>query len=353
LRKAIDANPDDSNAYGLLARVLKSRNHPDEAITVWRGLLKRDPTNVAAHREVADLLMFRKRYDEAIVELEALNDLGHPNSSIAAQLAEAFLGAGEVEKGAGMLRKLAEADPRSETLADVACRLADANSNLTDAQEYAEKAVQAEEKASSEISIDAEGTGQSENTRALAKSWDALGWVNFRLGNLSKAENYLHAAWMAAQNSSAADHLGQLYQREGKKQLAIQMYGGAVAFDAGNGDAKDRLEHLAGDRFVAAGAIAQAHDHLYQVRTIRLAVRGTPTGSAEVVILFSKGPKIEQVRLLSGPDTLKSAEKAIAGTKFDVPFPDDGPTRLVHSGTLSCGKYSGCTFVLMPLESAH
>jgi hypothetical protein len=95
------------------------------------------------------------------------------------------------------------------------------------------------------------------------------------------------------------------------------------------------------------------HDHLYQVRTIHLAVPGTPTGSAEVVILFSKGPRIEQVRLLTGPDTLKSAEKAIAETKFDVPFPDDGPTRLVHSATLSCGKYSGCTFVLMPLNSAH
>ena len=158
---------------------------------------------------------------------------------------------------------------------------------------------------------------------------------------------------MLAQNSSAADHLGQVYEREGQKEPAVHMYGAAVAVNSENSEARGRLEHLAGNRFAASGEIDSARGDLYQVRTIRSAGAGTLTGSADVLILFSKGPKVEQVRLLTGPSNLKSTEKAIAETKFDVPFPDDGPTRLVHSGKLSCGKYTGCTFVLMPLNSAH
>ena len=146
-RKAIDANPDDANTYKTLARLLKSHDHPEEAINVWRELLKRDPNDTEAHTNLADLLMSRKRYREAIVELEAANDPDHPGSSVAAQLAEAYLGSGEIAKGTGMLRKIADSNPRPETLSDVAGKLGDANADLADAQGYAEKAVQLEESA--------------------------------------------------------------------------------------------------------------------------------------------------------------------------------------------------------------
>jgi tetratricopeptide (TPR) repeat protein/transglutaminase-like putative cysteine protease len=352
-RKAIDANPDNANTYKTLARLLNSHDHPEEAIKVWRDLLKRNPNDTEAHSNLADLLMSRKRYREAIVELEAANDPDHPNSSVAAQLAEAYLGSGEIDKATGMLRNIAATDPRPETLSDVACKLADANADLTDAQGFAEKAVQAEESASSQVTIDAEGTASIEATQALAQSWDALGWVSFRLGNFAKAKSYLHAAWMLAQSSSAADHLGQVYEREGKKEPAVHMYGAAVAVNSQDSEAQGRLEHLVGNRFAANGEINAARGDLYQVRTIRVAGAGTLTGSSDVLILFSNGPKVEQVRLLTNLSNLKSAEKAVAETKFDVPFPDDRPTRLVHSGKLSCGKYIGCTLVLMPLNSAQ
>jgi tetratricopeptide (TPR) repeat protein len=252
-----------------------------------------------------------------------------------------------------MLREVAEADPRPETLSEVACELADANSYLSEAQGYAEKAVQAEESTSSQVTIDAEGTGGIENTRDLATSWDALGWVSFRRGDLAKAENYLHAAWMLAQNSSAAVHLGQVYEKEGKKPLALQMYGAAVAVNSSDTEARDHLDHVAGDRFAASGAVSAAHDRLYQLRTIHPTGAGILNGSADVAILFSKGPKVEQIRLLTSTGNLQPAEKALAQIKFDVPFPDDGPTRVVHSGNLTCGKYTGCTFVLLLFNSPH
>jgi tetratricopeptide (TPR) repeat protein/transglutaminase-like putative cysteine protease len=351
-RQAIELTPDNRNNYAELARLFKSHDRPDEAIAVWRDLLKHQPADTEAHTSLAELLLAQKRYREAISDLEALNDPNHPNPSVAMRLAEAYLGAGENDKGTEIFRRMAAADPRPETLTDVAMKLAEANVDLANAQAYAEKAVQAEELASAQVSIDEEGTGGIENTRDLAKSWDALGWVNFRQGSFAKAQNYLRAAWMLALNPAAADHLGQLYERQGKKESAIQMYAAAVAISKESRESRQRLEHMAGDRYVAMGAVNAAHDRLYQVQVIRAAGASTPIGSGEFVLLFSKGPKVEQVRLLSGPSGLKVFAKAIAATKFDVPFPDDGPTRLVHSGTLSCGKYSGCTFVLMPLNTS-
>jgi len=351
--KAIDADPGDPSTYQTLARLLKTQNRPDDAIKVLRDLLKRDPSQAEAHSQLATLLMNSRQYREAITELEASYDPSHPDPSVEAQLAQAYLGAGETDKGAAMLKRIAEADATSEKSSVAAVELADANADLADAERYAERAVRAEEEASAHVTIDAEGTGSVENTHALSRSWDALGWVNFRMGNLAKAESYLHAAWMLSQNSGAADHLGQVYEKEGKKQLAIQMYGASVAVNNEASDTRKRLERLTGDRMMAGGAIGAARDHLYQVRTIEPKGTATLAGTADVVILFSKGSKVEQVRLLTGPSSLKAAEKAIAETKFDVPFPDDGPTRVVHSGTLSCGKYSGCTFVLMPLNSNH
>ena len=183
-RKAIDANPDDANTYKALARLLKSQDHPEEAINVWRDLLKRDPNDTEAHTNLADLLMSRKRYREAIVEFEAANDPDHPSSSVAARLAEAYLGSGEIDKGTGMLRKIAASDPRPETLSDVAGKLADANADLADAQGFAEKAVQAEESASSQVTIDAEGTGSIENTQDFSQVLGRTGLGKLPAGKL-------------------------------------------------------------------------------------------------------------------------------------------------------------------------
>jgi tetratricopeptide (TPR) repeat protein len=351
--RAIGLDPDDRRPYMALAYLFTSEKRPEEAIEVWRDLLKRNPHDSDALSNLGMLLMSSHRYREAIVELEAAIDPDHSDPDMQAQLARAYLGAGETDKGVGMLKKILESDSRPEILNNVAYELADGNVDLADAQAYAERSVQAEENASAQVTIDAEGTGGIANTEALSRSWDTLGWVYFRRGDFAKAENYLHAAWMLGQDSTVADHLGQVYEKQGKKELALQMYGAAVAVNREAIEARGHLDRLAGNSLRAAGMIGGAQDRLHQIRTLSLASTGTIIGSAEVIILFSKGPKVEQVRLLSGPSSLKSAEKAIAAAKFDVPFPDDGPTRLVHAGNLTCGKYTGCTFVLMPAHAGH
>ena len=55
---------------------------------------------------------------------------------------------------------------------------------------------------------------------ALAAAWDTLGWVHFRTDQFAEAEKYLNAGWNLTQDPVIADHLGQVYEKQGKKHQA-------------------------------------------------------------------------------------------------------------------------------------
>jgi hypothetical protein len=60
--------------------------------------------------------------------------------------------------------------------------------------------------------------------------------------------------------------------------------------------------------------------------------------SAQFMVGLRKGPKVDEVKFLSGAEELRKAESAIAALKYDVEFPDDGSTRLIRRGILSCSE---------------
>src|SRR5437899_9368265 len=61
-------------------------------------------------------------------------------------------------------------------------------------------------------------------TLSLAAYWDTLGWVHYQLGNLKQAEGYLYAAWTVQQFATVGYHLGQVYEKQQRKQDAAHMY---------------------------------------------------------------------------------------------------------------------------------
>ena len=65
--------------------------------------------------------------------------------------------------------------------------------------------------------------------------------------------------------------------------------------------------------------------------------------------MFSPGPKVDAVKILSGDDKLRDAVKKLSTETYGVQFPDDTPTKLVRRGTVSC-KTTGCVLELMSPE---
>jgi hypothetical protein len=57
------------------------------------------------------------------------------------------------------------------------------------------------------------------------------------------------------------------------------------------------------------------------------------------------------VKFISGSDKMKLQGKQLKTIDFNVPSPDENPTRFVWRGILGCYQYSGCSFVLLDPET--
>lgn len=143
------------------------------------------------------------------------------------------------------------------------------------------------------------------------------------MGNLDSAEKYLDAAWKLGQNGEVADHLSQVYEQQHKKTLAQQMHRGV---DGGE---------------------------LSKMRTTKLPRVVNETASAEFFVLFGPGGRVEDTKFVSGSQKLATAGKTLSATSYNITLPDDGPTRLVRRGLLSCSSITGCVIVLYLPQDVH
>jgi len=80
--------------------------------------------------------------------------------------------------------------------------------------------------------------------------------------------------------------------------------------------------------------------------------------SAEFFVLLasdgkSKTFKVEDAKFISGSDKMKLQGKHLKSIDFNVPAPDNVPTRFVRRGILGCYQYSGCSFALLDPAAVH
>jgi tetratricopeptide (TPR) repeat protein len=348
LRSAIANDPQQSLSYKGLGFALMGTGRFEDAIPVWKQLVSIEPDDPDGHTNLASALSALKRYAEAASALESALKLSSDQLPLYVQLGTAYLRAGDEDKALAAYKKALETDPKPVWFNNVSYALADANKQLPLALRYGEKAVREEEEASAKIKLADLKKEDLEYPPSLAAFWDTLGWVHFRLGNYDKAEKYLNAAWELTQWPVQGDHLGQVYEQDHKKDQAIRMYRLALAEARVPDRMKEtqaRLEHLGGvtktGRFGPNGT-----EELSEMRTFKLQHITSDTASAEFFLLFGPGSKLEDIKFVSGSDKLKSADKALSSVAFKLPFPDDGPTRLLRRGLLSCSPISGCTLVL-------
>ncbi len=345
--KATEADPKQTLPRRLLGYFLMALNRREEAIKVWQELLKLGLDDRNAAPNLANLLMELHRYDEAIPALELAVKTNSPSADLQIRLGQAYLHLKNDEEGIAAFRKALELQPGADTQNSAAYELAEANTHLKQALEWAERAVRDEERISANMKLIDLKNEDLRHTQSLGAYWDTLGWIHFRLGNLDQAEKYLHAAWVLTQHAVVGDHLGQLYEQQHKRVAALNTYALALAANDKMRDTRQRLIRLLGGSANVERTINYARSDLSKMRSTHLRRIVGGSASAEFFLLFSPGPKIEEVKFVSGREELKSAEKALRSTKFDVPFPDDAPTRLVRRGMLVCSTVTGCDFVLM------
>jgi tetratricopeptide (TPR) repeat protein len=360
LRKAIDSDPKQPVARKTYAFALLSLRRWDAAIDALRETVKISPDDTEANTALGMSLVQQKHYSEALPYLETA---GKNDKSPAAQsrLGAAYLQAGQIEKGTVILEKVVEADPGPEIWNDVGYELADANITLPKALEYTQHAVDAQEMESHDAKLSNLLPEDLACTRKVGMFWDSLGWAHFRLGHLDQAESYLRAAWLLSQGAVEADHLGQVYEQQKKTEKAIHMYRLALATPEAHSpggswdETRRRLEHLTGAKAPTAMDLLRGDPNgseLSALRTVKLNRLVPGSATAEFFLLFSPGPKIEDVQFVSGSEELKSAGQiALSGANFQVAFPEHSSARLVRRAILMCSSESGCHAVLFTPDS--
>ncbi len=195
------------------------------------------------------------------------------------------------------------------------------------------------------------------NVDLLAKCWDTLGWVHFLKGETASALKYLSAAWELGLDGTVADRLGQAYQRAGKRDLAGEYYALSAVDFRPKPDGRAHLVALVGE------AKAEVELDQQRQRIANLRAYDVPgakgDGSADFFVALTAGPKVAEVRFVSGSERLKPLANSLKTIRFKMAFPDEGDARVVRRGILSCTAgekkppETPCSFILLQPADVH
>jgi tetratricopeptide (TPR) repeat protein len=353
-RKAAQSDPTQVLPLRAIGYTLFNLKKYDEAADTWRELIKIAPNDAEAASNLGAVLMRSRRYPEAAAAYESAARLTPDDALLQLALGNAYLRAGDETKAMTSYKRTLELRSDPEMYNDVGYELADSNKQLPLALEHAGEAVREEEVLSSDIKLSELKIEDLRFTRSLPAYWDSLGWVYFRMGDYEKAEKYLKAGWLLSQDWAEGDHLGQLYERQHKKEQAVHMYRLALAASKQQDDTKDtedRLDRL--EEEAKPTPATGAKGELSDARTFAVERITKSTSNADYFLVIGPASKVEDVKFVSGSDELKSADKALRTIDFKFPFPDDGPSRIVRRGILSCYPVTGCNFVLYNISDVH
>jgi tetratricopeptide (TPR) repeat protein len=386
-RKEEEISPADPRSYSMAASVANFGGRKDDAMEEWRKLLKLDPENHDAAMSLSQLLYQAARYPEAAEVLEAAVKASPNDARLEYALGSTYLKAGQSEKAVSHMRAAVEVkSDDAMMLNNVAYALSEDKTNVELSRQYAEAALKVLDARSADDAVAMDRGTQV--TYQFSLVWDTMGWVYFQSGDVSRAENFVHASWMLGQDPIVGEHLGEIYEKQGKSKDAAHVYelalaavgtplyglsgtppayaGMPVASPAEinrQGLASKIASHfqkLTGKkpainetwRLPNGEWTKSASEQLTQMRTAKFGKLPNLSGSAEFSIVFAPG-KVQSVEYVSGEASLKVLIEKIKAAHYQVEFPTGSQAVLMRRAELSCFPLSGCMAVLMPTDKAQ
>jgi tetratricopeptide (TPR) repeat protein/transglutaminase-like putative cysteine protease len=384
-RKEEEITPDEARSYLVAAAYANFTGQKDDAIEELRKLLKVDPDNRDGATNLGQLLSQAGKYADAAEVLEGAVKTSPDNSNLQFALGSAYLKAGQPEKAVTHMRAAVEAKSGdSMLLNNVAYTLAESKTNLELARQYAEQALGLLEKRAVD-DVAALDTG-TQSTYQLSLLWDTLGWVYFQSGEVARSESFVRAAWVLGQDAVVGEHLGEIYEKEGKSKAAVQVYELALAAQSVPTARVTRTATMFGVPFAPSidnsaytvqrekilsryvkltgkkptGEIHRLpngewtkmpSEQLTQMRTAKLGKLPLLSGTAEFAIVFAPG-KTESVEYVDGKESLKPLTEKIKAAHYAVEFPAGSTAKILRRAELSCTASAGCIAVLLPPANA-
>jgi tetratricopeptide (TPR) repeat protein len=354
-KKEVSLHPGDPGVYRALAGMQITYKKYDDAESTLRSLLKIAPNDAGTELQLGALLMQQKKYQDAADFLLPAQKAAPDNKNLAIQAGRAEILAGKSTEGETVLRTALDGATDPGILNDAAYELADSNLDLDLAEASCKKALELLDKEASQYTILNLSNSDLRRLQLLTATWDTMGWIYVRKGNLPLAEDYIHASWFEDQHREVGDHLGQIYEKEGRKQDAANIYALAEASSrispdpAGRDDMEKRLAALK-----SQGIRVKYTDpgrELGEQRSVYIPKLSTKYASAEFFVELSPG-KTDSIEYIRGDESLKMAGDALKKAEFHVPFPKNSQAKLIRRGILVCSEGSEkCQFTLLLPQS--
>ena len=351
LNKQIEINPYDEYAYNALGRAYWQERKYDQAANAFNKQIEINPLDKFAHAGLGSMYSEWHKYGLAAPELEKAASLTPEDAELQVSLGDAYLNLGQDDKALATFDHAIEISATPLVWNNIAYQLSLKGSHLDRAQQYAESAVSATTAALRNLSLDRLTQQDLTLVPSLIAYWDTLGWVYFSKGEYDKAEKYVAAAWGLGQHGEVGDHLGQIFEKEGKKDRALKTYELAQAGLRPIPETQTRIDALLKTDAKLKPDTKNEKEDLQSLRTIDVG-KAKETGSADFFVLLSGGAgtpaRAEAVKFVSGDEKLKILSDAIRTAEYRVAFPDNTPVKVLRRGVLSCSAATGkCMFVLM------
>ena len=350
LKKQIEVNPYDEYAYNNLGRIYWNERKYDDAVTAFNKQLENNPLDKFAHANLGSMYAEWHKYSQAVPELEKAASLTPDDPQLQVTLGDAYLNLGQDDKALAAFDHAIELSATPLVWNNIAYQLSLKKAHLDRAQQYAESAVSATAAALRNLSLDRLTQQDLPLVPSLVAYWDTLGWIHFAEGDFNKAEKYVAAAWELGHHGEVGDHLAQIYEKLGEKDLALRTYALSMSGIRPTPETRERLASLAGGDAKADAAVKRYKDELQHLSTIDLG-KTSQTGNADFFVLLSGGAGSQarvDVRFISGDEKLRSYSDALRTADYHLTFPDDTPLKILRRGTLSCSVATGkCEFALI------
>jgi len=348
-QKAVDADPKQVVPYKILAVVYMSLGKRDDAITTWQKLQGVAPDDPDLVPSLGSLYMAQRRYAEATTLFAAAAQAKPSDAYAHMRLGVVQLRSHNTAQALAELHKALEIDSGAEMLNNVAYEMAEADTQLADALAYSQRSIKDVEDRSQKVDLEKIQKEDWVLPLTLSAYWDTLGWIYFKMGDVTQAESYLNSAWQVSQDGVVGDHLGQVYEKEKKLQAALHIYNLALEANPRLEETPSRMRGLA--HVPLPKNRISAGEELSRMRTVTLPPIIKESTSADFEVLLVGG-RIEKAHFVSGSELLRQGGDTLQKTPFEQPLPANSTVHLLRRGAISCSSYTGCSFVFYPLSVA-
>jgi tetratricopeptide (TPR) repeat protein len=198
--------------------------------------------------------------------------------------------------------------------------------------------------------------------------WDTLGWIYFQQGDAKRAESLVRAAWLLGEDSLVGEHLGEIYEKEGKIQQAVRSYEFALSvsrypsftpaahvpdsmkqYKAQAEEITARYEKLTGKkptigiRRLPNGQWSQTPaEQLRHTREVTVTNDTKISGYGQFIVVLDKG-KTESAHYLNGDEVLKPLAIKLAAAHYPLELPSGSEASLTVRVNVSCHAANPCT----------